>query len=63
MLDIVEKIVEIPLATNDTAGVVKGSNEVTIQGDGSLLIGSISLSKITQSTSGKISLDGGSASG
>lgn len=59
LLDIVEKSVNIPIATDAVLGVVKASEEVTVAADGTLGIGTISFNKITQSEDEIIIFDGG----
>lgn len=61
LLEIVEKTVTISVATTDTLGVVKGSDEVTVAADGSLGIKQISLSKLVQDDETELVLDGGAA--
>lgn len=61
LLDIVEKSVNIPIATTDSIGVVKGSNEITVADDGSLEIGQVSVSKLVQESNVILILDGGAA--
>jgi hypothetical protein len=59
LLEIVEKSVNIPVATDTVLGVVKASEEVTVSEDGTLGIGTISFSKITQTEDEIIVFDGG----
>lgn len=59
LLEIVEKSVNIPVATDAVLGVVKASEEVTVSEDGTLGIGTISFSKITQTEDEIIVFDGG----
>ena len=61
LLDIVEKSVNIPIATADTLGVVKGSAEITVASDGSVGIGQVSVSKLVQEDGVELVLDGGAA--
>lgn len=63
LLDIVEKGVNIPIATSDTLGVVKGSDEIDVADDGTLTIKSINFSKIVQEENMEIVLSGGGAAG
>lgn len=61
LLDIIDKNVNIPIATDSALGVVKGSNEITVGADGTLGIGSVSVSKLTQNDDEVLVLDGGAA--
>lgn len=61
LLEIVDKSVNIPVATADTLGVVKGSDEVTVGVDGALSIGHVSVSKLVQEADTELVLDGGAA--
>lgn len=61
LLDIVEKSVDIPIATDAVLGVVKASEEVTVAEDGTLGIGTISFSKIVQAEDEVIVFDGGAS--
>jgi hypothetical protein len=63
LLDIVEKCVNIPIATTDVLGVVKGSEEIDVAEDGTLTIKSINFSKIVQEENVEIVLSGGGAAG
>lgn len=63
LLDVVEKSVSIPIATDSVLGVVKASEEVTVSEDGTLGIGTISFSKIVQEDSETVIMDGGSSAG
>ena len=63
ILDAVEKLVEIPVATDEEPGLVKGSTEITVAEDGTLGIGQISWSKITQEEGENVVFDGGGAAG
>lgn len=63
LLDVVEKSVNIPIATDAVLGVVKASKEVTVAEDGTLGIGTISFSKIVQEDSETVIMDGGSSAG
>lgn len=60
-LDIVNKSVNIPIATNVAPGVVKSSTEVEVDRNGRLNIGTISISKIVQEDDDVIILNGGSS--
>lgn len=60
LLDIVEKGVNIPVATDTALGVVKASEEVTVGADGTLGIGTINVSKLV-SDGTELVLDGGAA--
>jgi hypothetical protein len=61
LLESFDKFVTIPIATADTLGVVKGSNEIVVAKDGSLSIGTINFDKITQSEEDVFIMDGGGA--
>lgn len=61
LLDIIEKSVNIPIATTSALGVVKASDEITVAEDGTLGIGTIGFSKITQASDEVIVLDGGAS--
>ena len=61
LLDIIDKNVNIPIATDSALGVVKGSNEITVDADGTLGIGGVSVSKLTQNDDEVLVLDGGAA--
>ena len=61
ILDIVEKGVDIPIATTDTLGVVKGSTEINVAEDGTLSIGAIGIDKIVQTEGSTLVFDGGSS--
>ena len=56
-----EGIVNIPIATADTLGVVKGSEEIEVNEDGSMEVGVISFSKIAQEESIRLIFDSGDA--
>lgn len=56
----VNTIGNIPTATNDTLGLVKGGSEIFIKEDGSLEVNAISFSKILQGEDA-IVFDGGSS--
>lgn len=60
-LEIYDKNVDIPVSTNDTPGVVKGSSEITVGTDGALEIGQVSVSKLVQEPGVTLVLDGGAA--
>lgn len=59
LLNIDEKSVNIPVATDTVLGVVKASEEVTVAEDGTLNIGTISFSKIVQDEDDIVVFDGG----
>lgn len=61
LLDVVEKGVDIPVATDTTLGVVKASEEITVAEDGTLGIGKISVSKLVQDEDTVLVFDGGSS--
>lgn len=61
LLDIVEKGVNIPVATIDTLGVVKGSTEINVAEDGTLSVGAINIDKIVQTEGSVLVFDGGGA--
>lgn len=48
LLDVVNRNVEIPIATQDNFGVVVGSEEIGISDQGALIIGQINLNKLVQ---------------
>lgn len=48
LLDIVDKSVVIPIATRNNLGVVRGSDEILINSEGNMNVGTISIDKITQ---------------
>ena len=56
-----EGIVNIPIAAADTLGVVKASDEIEVNEDGSMEVGVISFSKIAQEEGMRIILDSGDA--
>lgn len=62
LLDAVDKVVTIPVATTTTFGVVKGSDEIDIAEDGTMSVKAISFDKIVQSEESVIVFDGGSSS-
>lgn len=62
LLEITEKSVNIPVATADALGVVKGSDEVTVASDGALGVAQVSVSKLVQESDVTLVLDGGAAS-
>jgi len=61
LLDIVDKVATIPVATSNALGVVKGSDEIVVAEDGTMSVGTITWVKIGQGSS-SIILDGGGAS-
>lgn len=61
VLGIIDKTATIPIASNNTLGVVRGSDEIAINGDGSLSIQGISFDKIIQADQSQIIIDGGNA--
>ena len=61
LLDIIEKSVNIPIATADTLGVVKGSTEITVASDGSIGINQVGVSKLVQEDGVELVLDGGAS--
>jgi len=61
LLDIVDKVATIPVATSNALGVVKGSDEIVVAEDGTMSVGTITWDKIGQGSS-SIILDGGGAS-
>ena len=60
VLEIVDKVVTIPVATSSALGVVKGSDEIQVGTDGTMSVGTISLAKIDQG-SVELILDGGAS--
>ena len=62
LLDVIEKTVDIPIATSVSIGAVKASEEVTVGDDGTLGIGKISVSKLVQEDDVTLVLDGGASS-
>lgn len=62
MLDVLNKNVDIPMATSNRLGLVKGSTEIVVSDDGALTIGAISLDKIVQADGTVLVMDGGGAS-
>jgi hypothetical protein len=61
VLEADNRSVNIPMATNDGYGVVKGSSEITISEDGALQVGSIHINKIVQDDTTTLIMDGGNA--
>ena len=64
LLDIVEKKVEIPVATADAHGVVKSSdaeNKVAVAEDGTMEVNSLNVNKLVQTTGEYLIMNGGSA--
>lgn len=60
-LVIKEKNVDIPAATGDALGVVKGSDEIFVAEGGTLEVGYININKIVQDEDNVLVMDGGSA--
>lgn len=61
-LDVVDKSVDIPMATNNLLGVVMGSdaeNKVSVAEDGTMEVNSINVNKLTQSDKDLLVLNGG----
>jgi hypothetical protein len=64
LLDIVEKKVEIPVATADAHGVVKSSdaeNKVSVAEDGTMAVNSLNVNKLVQTDGEYLIMNGGSA--
>lgn len=64
LLEIVEKKVEIPVATADTHGVVKSSdaeNKVAVADDGIMEVNSLNVNKLVQTDGEYLIMNGGSA--
>ena len=64
LLDIVEKNVEIPVATADAHGVVKSSdaeNKIAVAEDGTMEVNSLNVNKLVQDTGEYLIMNGGSA--
>lgn len=64
LLDIVEKKVEIPVATADAHGVVKSSdaeNKVSVAEDGTMAVNSLNVNKLVQTGGEYLIMNGGSA--
>ena len=64
-LGIIDKSVDIPIATNETLGVVLGStaeNKVDIDADGTMEVNSLNVNKLTQTDGEVLILNGGSSS-
>lgn len=65
-LPITEKAVDIPLATAEVLGVVKGStaeNKIAIGEDGTMEVNSLNVSKLAQTTGDTLILNGGTSEG
>ena len=65
-LPITEKAVDIPLATAEVLGVVKGSaaeNKITIGEDGTMEVNSLNVSKLAQTAGDTLILNGGTSEG
>lgn len=65
LLDIIDKVVEIPIASIDQAGVVKSANSVNkiqVSADGTMEVHSLGISKLMQEEDISIILDGGDSS-
>lgn len=64
LLDIVNKTVNIPVATADTFGVVKsadGENKVMVAEDGTMEVGSVNVNRLVQTEDEVLILNGGAA--
>ena len=64
LLEIVDKGVNIPVATDTALGVVKSAsddNKVTVAADGTMEVNSVNVNKLTQDDADVLILDGGSA--
>lgn len=64
VLDVVDKIVEIPVATTEKVGLVKsasGANKVSVATDGTMSVKKISANSIFMPVDDELILDGGSA--
>ena len=64
-LGIIDKSVDIPIATNETLGVVLGStaeNKVDIDADGTMEVNSLNVNKLIQTDGEVLILNGGSSS-
>lgn len=64
LLDIVEKAVEIPVASADALGVVKsatGENKIAVAEDGTMEVNTINVDRLAQTEGTELVLDGGSA--
>lgn len=57
----IDGVIDIPVASTTAAGVVKGSDEITVSEDGTLGIGAISVSKIVNDDETVLILNGGGA--
>lgn len=65
-LPIVEKAVDIPLATAEALGVVKGSaeeNKIAVGEDGTMEVNSLNVNKLTQTAGDTLILNGGTSKG
>lgn len=65
-LPITEKAVDIPLATAEVLGVVKGSiaeNKIAVGEDGTMEVNSINVNKLTQTAGDTLILNGGTSEG
>lgn len=63
VLDIVEKCVDIPIATSNKVGVVKGSTEINVAEDGTLSIVAVNVDKLVQSKDSTLVFNSGGATG
>jgi hypothetical protein len=64
VLDIVDKTIEIPVASADTAGLVKsstGANKVNVANDGTMSMNKVSVNSLFVPIGDELILDGGSA--
>ena len=64
-LEITDKSVNIPIATNSKLGVIMSSpnaNSITVNADGTMMVNNLSISKVQQSDDEEIIFDCGSAS-
>jgi hypothetical protein len=65
-LDAVDKVIDIPVASQDHAGVVKsstGANKVNVSNDGEMSVNKVSIHSVFVPIGDELILDGGSASG
>ena len=62
LLNIIDKNINIPIATKDSLGVVSGSDEILINNVGSMNINKINIDKIVQDKNQIIILDNGDSS-
>ena len=65
-LPIVEKAVDIPLATAEALGVIKGStdeNKIAVGADGTMEVNSLNVNKLTQTAGDTLILNGGTSKG